>query len=90
MPDNQLFNLDEAVVTASTTHGGGVSALNHKTLDWEIECQEKSVAALESLLANEKAVLQALYDERDSAQRQARRTTEREDGTPVRKKKEAA
>lgn len=81
--NDKLFNLDEAVVTASPAHGGGVAALNHKTLDWEIACQEKSVASLEGLLANERAVLQALYDERDSAQRLARRVTEREDGTPI-------
>lgn len=81
-PNDSLFSLDAAIVSS---HGATTQAINHKTLDWEIECQEKAVAALEGMLANEKAVLRALCEERDSAQRQARRLTERPDGTPMRR-----
>lgn len=79
-PNDRLFSLDEAIVSS---HGASTQAINHKTLDWEISCQEKAVAALEGMLANEKAVLQALCEERDSEQRRARRRTERPDGTPM-------
>lgn len=80
--NERLFSLDEAVVSS---HGTTVAAINHRTLDWEIECQEKAVTALEGMLASEKAVLAALHAERDSEQRKARRETERPDGTPMRR-----
>ena len=77
----RMAGIDAAVVNADSTGPVGLVAVNHKTLDKEIEYQEKAVAALGLLYQTELETLKALRAERDSQQRQDRRATENEDGT---------